>query len=112
MAYTTQQAVVTLNGYLSIEESKKRYIEDTKNRGFVITLENGENIVISCHLIPFQHVDADGNSTAAAVEQRSARIHIHIEKYALTFFNHGTENRSPKLQDQKRHDAGQIASRQ
>ena len=46
MAYTTQQAVVTLNGYLSIEESKKRYIEDTKNRGFVITLENGENIVI------------------------------------------------------------------
>lgn len=23
MAYTTQQAVVTLNGYLSIEESKK-----------------------------------------------------------------------------------------
>lgn len=46
MAYTTQQAVVTLNGYLSIEESKKRYIDDTKNRGFVITLENGENIVI------------------------------------------------------------------
>lgn len=45
MAYTTQQAVVTLNGYLSIE-SKKRYIDDTKNRGFVITLENGENIVI------------------------------------------------------------------
>lgn len=46
MAYTTQQAVVTLNGYLSIEESRKRYIDDTKNRGFVITLENGESIVI------------------------------------------------------------------
>lgn len=44
--YTTQQAVITLNGYLSIEERKKRYIEDTKKRGFVITLENGEDIVI------------------------------------------------------------------
>lgn len=30
MAYTTQQAVDTLNGYLGIGDDKKEYIEDTK----------------------------------------------------------------------------------
>lgn len=46
MAYTTQQAVNTLNGYLGISEERKEYIEDTKNRGFVLTLDSGEKIVI------------------------------------------------------------------
>ena len=36
MAYTTQQAVSTLDGYLGIPEDRKEYIEDTKNRGFVL----------------------------------------------------------------------------
>lgn len=30
MAYTTKQAIETLDGYLSINESDKEYIEDTK----------------------------------------------------------------------------------
>lgn len=30
MAYTTQQAIETLNGYLSINENDKKYIDDTK----------------------------------------------------------------------------------
>ena len=46
MAYTTQQAIVTLNNYLAINESDKEYIEDTKNRGFVLKLSSGEKIVI------------------------------------------------------------------
>lgn len=46
MAYTTQQAVDTLNGYLGISEERKEYIDDTKNRGFVLTLDSGEKIVI------------------------------------------------------------------
>ena len=46
MAYTTQQAVDTLNGYLGISEERKEYIGDTKNRGFVLTLDSGEKIVI------------------------------------------------------------------
>ncbi len=46
MAYTTQQAVNTLNGYLGISEERKEYIEDTKHRGFVLTLDSGEKIVI------------------------------------------------------------------
>ena len=53
MAYTTQDAVVTLNRYLSIQESDKQYIDDTKNRGFIITLENGDDIVI--FLYPLVH---------------------------------------------------------
>ncbi len=46
MAYTTRQAVDTLNGYLGISEERKEYIENTKNRGFVLTLDSGEKIVI------------------------------------------------------------------
>ena len=46
MAYTTQQAVSTLDGYLGIPEDRKEYIEDTKNRGFVLTLDSGEKVVI------------------------------------------------------------------
>lgn len=46
MAYTTQQAIETLNGYLSINENDKKYIDDTKKRGFVLELSSGERIVI------------------------------------------------------------------
>lgn len=46
MAYTTQQAVNALDGYLSISKDNKECIEGTKNRGFVFTLDSGEKIVI------------------------------------------------------------------
>lgn len=46
MAYTTQQAMNALDGYLGIQEDKKEYIEDTKNRGFVLTNDSGEKAVI------------------------------------------------------------------
>lgn len=46
MAYTTQQAVDTLNGYLGINNDRKEYIDGTKNRGFVLTLDSGEKLVI------------------------------------------------------------------
>ena len=46
MAYTTQQAIETLNGYLSINETDKEYIDDTKKRGFILELSSGERIVI------------------------------------------------------------------
>ena len=44
MAYTTQQAIETLNGYLSINETDKEYIDDTKKRGFVFELSSGEGL--------------------------------------------------------------------
>ena len=46
MAYTTNQAIETLNGYLGINDSEKEIIENTKNRGFVFSLPNGEKAVI------------------------------------------------------------------
>lgn len=46
MAYLTSQASAALDRYLGIHEEDKSYIEETKNRGFVIKLDNEENIVI------------------------------------------------------------------
>lgn len=46
MAYTTNQAVSTLNKYLGITEDDKEFIDDTKKRGFVLTLESGEKVVV------------------------------------------------------------------
>lgn len=46
MAYTTPQAVEALNEYMGCDETSKEYIKDTKDRGFVLTLQNGEKIVI------------------------------------------------------------------
>ena len=46
MAYTTSQAIEALNEYLGCDETLKEYIEDTKERGFVLSLKNGEKIVI------------------------------------------------------------------
>lgn len=46
MPYTTDLAVKALNQYLGCDESSKRYIENTKQRGFIFTLDNKEDIVI------------------------------------------------------------------
>ena len=46
MAYTTQNAKAALDRYLGLQESDKRYIENTANRGFVLTLPNDEEVVI------------------------------------------------------------------
>lgn len=46
MAYTTQQAIETLNGYLNIRDDQKSVIADTKNRGYVVDLNSGEQVVI------------------------------------------------------------------
>lgn len=46
MAYTTQQALETLNGYMSITDSQKEVVDDTKKRGYVVTLNSGEKVVI------------------------------------------------------------------
>lgn len=46
MAYTTNQAIETLNRYLGINDSNKEIIENTKNRGFVFSLPNGEKAVV------------------------------------------------------------------
>lgn len=46
MPYTTSQAIATLDRYLDIDSDKKEIIPDTKNRGFIIELEDGTKCVI------------------------------------------------------------------
>lgn len=46
MAYTTNQALETLNRYLGITDDEKQIIENTKGRGFVFALPNGEKATV------------------------------------------------------------------
>lgn len=46
MAYTTNQALATLRGYLDVNENEIEIIDNTKNRGYVLTLSSGEKVVI------------------------------------------------------------------
>ena len=46
MAYTTNQALETLNRYLGITDDEKQIIENTKRRGFVFSLPNGEKAAV------------------------------------------------------------------
>lgn len=46
MAYTTSQATEALNNYMDCDETSKKYIEGTKERGIILSLDNGEQIVI------------------------------------------------------------------
>ena len=46
MAYTTNQALETLNRYLGITDDEKQIIENTKGRGSVFALPNGEKATV------------------------------------------------------------------
>lgn len=46
MAYTTNQALETLNRYLGVTDDEKQIIENTKGRGFVFALPNGEKAAV------------------------------------------------------------------
>ena len=46
MAYTTNQALETLNRYLGITDDEKQIIENTKGRGFFFALPNGEKATV------------------------------------------------------------------
>lgn len=59
MAYTANQACATLDRYLKISEKRlqKQVIENTKDRGFILTLPNEEKIVIFTY--PLVHKQDD-----------------------------------------------------
>jgi hypothetical protein len=46
VAYTTNQALETLNRYLGVTDDEKQIIENTKGRGFVFALPNGEKAAV------------------------------------------------------------------
>lgn len=100
MAYTTQQAVNTLNGYLGISEERKEYIEDTKNRGFVLTLDSGEKIVI--FIYPLVHKQ-DNTKNYFDTRDSGAYERGVAWKYALKhgmkYFCFGVNNQVDKFND-------------
>ena len=100
MAYTTKQAIETLDGYLSINESDKEYIEDTKERGFVFKLPTGERIVIFVY--PLVHkqdntknyfVTRDSGAYERGVTWKFA------QKEGLKYFCLGVNSQVDKFQD-------------
>lgn len=100
MAYTTQQAVDTLNGYLGILEERKEYIEDTKSRGFVLTLDSGEKIVI--FIYPLVHKQ-DNTKNYFDTRDSGAYERGVAWKYALKhgmkYFCFGVNNQVDKFND-------------
>ncbi len=46
MPYTTSQAIKALDRYLNISDEDKEYIPETKNRGFVYKMNDGQKVVI------------------------------------------------------------------
>lgn len=100
MAYTTQQAVDTLNGYLGISEERKEYIEDTKNRGFVLALASGEKIVI--FIYPLVHKQ-DNTKNYFDTRDSGAYERGVAWKYALKhgmkYFCFGVNNQVDKFND-------------
>lgn len=100
MAYTTQQAVDTLNEYLGISEERKEYIEDTKNRGFVLTLDSGEKIVI--FIYPLVHKQ-DNTKNFFDTRDSGAYERGVAWKYALKngmkYFCFGVNNQVDKFND-------------
>lgn len=83
MAYTTNDAINTLNNYLGISEDEKQIIDDTKNRGFILTTESGEPVVIFTY--PLVHKQ-DGSKNYFDSRDSGAKERQIAWKYAL---NHG-----------------------
>lgn len=100
MAYTTKQAIETLDGYLSINESDKEYIEDTKERGFVFKLLTGERIVIFVY--PLVHKQ---DNTKNYFDTRDSGAYERgvtwkfAQKEGLKYFCLGVNSQVDKFQD-------------
>lgn len=100
MAYTTKQAIETLDGYLSINESDKEYIEDTKEGGFVFKLPTGERIVIFVY--PLVHKQ---DNTKNYFDTRDSGAYERgvtwkfAQKEGLKYFCLGVNSQVDKFQD-------------
>ncbi|MCD8103952.1 MAG: AAA family ATPase [Lachnospiraceae bacterium] len=83
MAYTTNDAINTLNNYLGISEDEKQIIDETKNRGYILITESGEPVVIFTY--PLVHKQ-DGSKNYFDSRDSGAKERQNAWKYAL---NHG-----------------------
>lgn len=81
MAYTVSQAIPTLDRYLGITEVDKEIIEDTNNRGFILTLKSGEKAVI--YVYPLVHKQ-DNTKNYFDTRDSGARERGIAWNYAIT----------------------------
>ena len=100
MAYTTNQAIATLDGYLGISDDQKELIPKTKGRGFVLTLEDGERIVIFVY--PLVHKQ-DNTKNYFDTRDSGAYERGVAWNYAITnklkYFCLGVNDSVPKYKD-------------
>ena len=100
MAYTTQQAIETLNGYLSINENDKKYIDDTKKRGFVLELSSGERIVIFVYpLVHKQDNTKNYFDTRDSGAYERGVAWKYAQKEGLKYFCLGVNDQVDKYED-------------
>lgn len=100
MAYTTQQAIETLNGYLLINETDKEYIDDTKKRGFVLELSSGERIVIFVYpLVHKQDNTKNYFDTRDSGAYERGVAWKYAQKEGLKYFCLGVNDQVDKFQD-------------
>lgn len=100
MAYTTQQAIETLNGYLSINETDKEYIDDTKKRGFVLELSSGERIVIFVYpLVHKQDNTKNYFDTRDSGAYERGVAWKYAQKEGLKYFCLGVNDQVDKFED-------------
>lgn len=100
MAYTTQQAIETLNGYLSINETDKEYIDDTKKRGFVFELSSGERIVIFVYpLVHKQDNTKNYFDTRDSGAYERGVAWKYAQKEGLKYFCLGVNDQVDKFED-------------
>lgn len=100
MAYTTQQAIGTLNGYLSINDTDKEYIENTKKRGFVLKLASGERVVIFVYpLVHKQDNTKNYFDTRDSGAYERSVTWKYAQKQGLKYFCLGVNDQVDKFKD-------------
>lgn len=100
MAYTTQQAIATLEGYLQEFDIVKTTIEDTKNRGFIIETADGEKSVLFVY--PLVHKQ---DNTKNYFDTRDSGAHErsvawkYAQNHGFKYFCLGVNDQVEKYQD-------------
>lgn len=100
MGYSANQAMETLNRYLNITEENKEYIDKTKKRGFLITLDSNEKIVIFLYPIVHKKDDTKNyfDTRDSGALERSIAWKFAIDN-KLKYFCLGVNNQVDKYKD-------------
>ena len=100
MAYTTNQALETLNRYLGITDDEKQIIENTKRRGFVFSLPNGEKAAVFVYpLVHKQDNTKNYFDTRDSGAYERGVAWKYAQKEGLKYFCLGVNDQVDKYED-------------